>query len=186
MKRHILGLLLVLAIFNISFAQTEHVLSAENSTVVVEGGSTLKDWKATVNVMTGTCSIVEDSSFAIASASMQFETGSMDGGRGPDMNAKIYKALDSKNHSHINFESKAVDVNPGAEGKIIVKTTGTLTIAGKAQDVTLQLEGTQSPLALTGQHTLTFSSFDITPPSALFGQIVCDDEMTIVFNLVFE
>lgn len=180
-----LGIIVVILLLpSILHSQDRYLLISDSSSVSVKGGSTLKDWSAEVGSMEGSFTIGTDSSWHIESSTMSFISKSLDGGRGPDMNAKIYKALDVENHDAIHFESLENMILSSAEdSELRIRSTGKLSIAGKSLDVTIDLTGTKEPMMLKGSHALKFSDYDITPPSALFGQIVCDDEMNITFDL---
>lgn len=161
-------------------------VNAEKSSIVVEGGSTLKDWQATAGTIEGQCTVARESGLAISSAQVKVEGKTLDGGRGPDMNAKILKALKVEDHPHVTFVASEANIVENNGGQIKVKTSGTLEIAGKSLPAEIDLQGTAEPLELSGTHKLTFSQYDIEPPSALFGTIVCEDEITIQIKLVFE
>ncbi len=168
-------------------AQERYVLDTTTSTVAVIGSSTLKDWSAQVGTMMGWCMMQTDSGLTISDTELSFVSKSLDGGRGPDMNAKIYKALDASNHEAITYKSgnNTITSAPGA-AELEVTSTGQLTIGGISQEVTITLTGTAEPLSLKGTYPLTFSQYDIEPPSALFGTIVCDDEINISIDLQFK
>jgi len=168
-------------------AQEHFVLDTAASAVSVNGGSTLKDWSADVGTMVGWCTMQTDSGMSISSTELSFISNSLDGGRGPDMNAKIYKALDASNHEAITYQSTSNTITSAADAaELEVSSTGQLSIGGKSQEVTITLTGTAKPLALKGSYPLKFSQYEIEPPSALFGTIVCDDDMTISFDLHFK
>jgi len=64
-------------------------------------------------------------------------------------------------------------------------STGILSIAGNEQEVEVAVTGqltAEGQLTFKGSKALKFSDFDIEPPSAMFGQIVCGDEITVHFE----
>lgn len=148
----------------------------EGSRIWVEGTSTLRNWSAEVKSFEG--KITTDTGGEVTGVSLTMDVKSMDGGRGPDMNAKIYNALLAEQHPKITFEGKK---GTSAEGD--VATFGALSLAGKSKELLVSAMGSAGSGHLTGQQKLKFSDFSIEPPSALFGQIVCHDDITIMFDL---
>jgi len=169
-----LTLLMVFSFGNI-IAQETYVLG-EGSKIWVEGTSTLKNWQAEVKTFSG--EITTDAAGNIAGVDLKLDVKSMDGGRGPDMNAKIYKALKSDEHPTIIFSGT---VATPVEGDIATK--GLLKLAGKELEVLVSATGGTATGNLKGKHALKLSDFEIEPPSAMFGQIVCYDDLTILFDL---
>lgn len=171
-------------VWSLDLSAQTYLLESDSSSVMITGGSTLKDWSVEVGSMRGHC-VIDGDSVQVDSAFLAFETKTFEGGRGPDMNAKINKALDATNHPEIQFAGSSFEVVESLENSIKLAATGDLMIAGKTRKATVILAGTLSPLRLNATHQLKFSDFEIEPPSALFGQIKCDDEMVINFDLSF-
>ncbi len=181
----------------VSFAQpvtaqdNGSALDLESSMVVVKGGSTLHDWEA------------KASNFGVKPASLSFTEGSqidnlyffvevesMDGGRGAVMNKKINKAFNSEEHPLIEFTLKTpVKIGDVAtDGSMEMTATGSLKMAGVTKDIEVEVKGIpkEGGLLLTGSEDMKMSDFDIEQPSAMFGQIVCDDEVTVIFELFYK
>ena len=164
----------------------------QTASFTVTGTSSLTDWAVTVNtigadpVMLGGLvpgQRVENFYFF---ASIE----DMDGGRGEAMNDKIKKTLKSDEHPRVEYrqtEPAAIRLN-GETSYIKIFSTGDLTVGGVTRSVALELEGHKQEngeIQLKDQRNLTFSEFDMEPPSALFGQIICGDsiQVNIVLNL---
>ena len=60
---------------------------------------------------------------------------------------------------------------------------GVLNLAGKSLDIQVTAGGTVVAGKISGEQALKLSNFDIEPPSAMFGQIVCHDDLTIKYEL---
>lgn len=164
----------VLCTFILSGQETYKL--AEGSRIWVEGTSTLRDWKAEVGTFSGT--ITTDASGQIVEINLSMDVMTMDGGRGPDMNAKIYKALLAEQHPQMTFKgAKAIPENGD------IGSQGTLSVAGVSKTITVSASGSIASGHLTGQHKTKFSDFKIEPPSALFGTIVCHDDLVVMFEL---
>lgn len=149
---------------------------AEGSRAWVEGTSTLKNWKAEVQTFDGTLTLDENG--AITKVMFSFDVKSMEGGRGPDMNAKIYKALKSDEFPAITFEG--IGATPD---DVSLGVTGTLSLAGKKLETSVSGTVDLEAMHISGQKELKLSDFEIEPPSAMFGTIVCHDELILMFDL---
>lgn len=148
----------------------------DGSRIWVEGTSTLRNWQAEVATFSG--SVITDASGEIAEVNLSMDVKSMDGGRGPDMNAKIYKALHAEEHPQMTFNGKKAATTEGDVGAY-----GTLVVGGVSKAMLVSANGSLSAGQLTGEHKIKFSEFNIEPPSALFGQIVCHDDLVVKFEL---
>ncbi|HPX05794.1 MAG TPA: YceI family protein, partial [Tenuifilaceae bacterium] len=70
-----------------------------------------------------------------------------------------------------------------------VSTTGTLTISGVTQNVTINATGKLLPngaIEFTGEKALKMTSFKVEPPTAMFGAMKTGDEVTIDFKVVIK
>ena len=169
------GISLIVLLFAVTMAQAQSFkIDTSNSKVVVEGTSNLRDWSASVGEFSGVLEL--DDAGNPAKVKLTLQVLSMDGGRGADMNAKIYKALKSEEHPVIIFESTSID--PGT-----MTATGTLAMAGQQKDISVQGQIDLNEGRLTSTKDLKLSDFEIEPPSALFGQIKCRDEIKIMFDI---
>lgn len=176
---------------NLSAQKLSYALD-NTSTITIEGTSTLHDWSATVGEYSGTLSLAKafktgkDKSMAIDQVTLSIQVESIDGGRGPVMNKKIKRALKSTEHPTIDFsidQSQVLELNDKS-----MQVTGTLKMAGVSKEVTLALTpkaDQHAPLAFLAKYPMKMSTFEIEPPSAMFGQIVTTDDVTIVFDLKF-
>ena len=166
-------------------------LDLANSSVAVTGGSTLHDWKAEAgsfgmkpeHISLSPESKIENLYFFV-------KVDSLDGGRGATMNKKIYKAFNSQTHPLIEFtqlSATTIQQKEGSENMEII-AQGKLKMAGVEKEVELQVMGEKEEdnIVLKGSKDMKMSDFEIETPSALFGQIVCDDDITVVFELAFK
>ena len=170
--------LISISAISTSYGQNTYIINAADSKVWVDGTSTLKNWSAQVATFDGKIDV--DSSGEVVSVEINLDASTMDGGRGADMNNKIYKALKTTEHPTISFKGKMGSRDEGFD----LASQGTLAIAGVSASVQIQGNGSLEE-RLTGTHTLKLSQFNIEPPTAMFGQIVCHDDITIGFDLSF-
>lgn len=177
--------------FNLQSQELSFALDPESS-ISIEGTSTFHDWKATVGEFSGSLSLskpfnaAKDKKMSVEKVDLAFQAESIDGGRGAAMNKKIKGALKSSEHPAITFSIAESQVLKLTEGKLEV--AGALQMAGVTKEVTLELAATpneQGAMAFTAKYPMKLSTFEIEPPSAMFGQIVTGDDITIVFDLKF-
>lgn len=152
----------------------DHQIVNENSTLTISGGSTLHDWTVTANQMDGTLTMVGDS---IMDINLEFASQEIKSERGPDMDAKIVKALKGEEYEKIAFTAQVAVKGDNST----YHTTGTLNIAGEERDIEVSsmMEGDR----LKGSVDISFSQFNIEPPSALFGTIKCKDPLVVNWDV---
>lgn len=172
MKRWILiltGLWLALSV-SAQWSVTKHK-------VTVDGTSNLRDWS--VETMQIRDKITPGPDGQPLEVELWFNVKSMESGRGAMMNQTVRNTLKETVHPDVHFSSK----NLKDEGTKL-SGTGTLNICGVSQAVSLNatLEKQGNDWIISGTFPLKFSQFQIKPPSALFGQVVCDDEIKIVYS----
>jgi polyisoprenoid-binding protein YceI len=105
------------------------------------------------------------------------------------MDKKTYDALKSEEHPEIKFDLSNGKVREVNGNSFIVEASGSLEIAGVTRDIEFEAEGEKmSPnqYKFTGNHKINMKDYDMEPPSAMFGQIVTGEEVTINFELVLD
>ena len=191
MKRHfavIWGLLLVTMSMNVAYGQSG-ILDVSASAVSVKGSSTLHNWVAKASDFG-----VKPLNIAIAEGaeidSLYFFVAvkSMDGGRGATMNGKIQKAFNEPENPLIEYIQTEPSVIAKGENGLSLQSTGQLKMAGKTKNIQLMVNGEPKDggILFKSEHALKMTDFEIEPPTAMFGQIVCEDEVTVVFELFFK
>ncbi len=151
--------------------QTVYEFDSVQSNMIIYGASNLKKWDAAVPIFDGSFSM---NATADTAMNIQFSchSAAIDGGHGPDMNNKIKAALKSESHPNILFQSEYVTLT-GANFMGI----GLLEIGGVQAPV--EITGTIENQSITGSAVLNLSLFSIEPPTAMFGSIVCKDEIRV-------
>ncbi len=174
MKNTLLILLTSCFMF-VGFAQDSYSLSAD-SKLTIDGTSTVHDWTVTANTMDGTL-ITEGNSpkeidFNVVVADIISE-------RGATMDKKMHTALGKDTSPKVRFDLKEV--------KNHSTFIGTLTIAGNEQEVEItgQMDTTGDTITISGEHGIALKDFNIEPPTAMFGQVIVGDDVTVKFDLVF-
>jgi len=163
------------------------------STINVTGTSTLHGWTVAVNEVQDvptTLALSGVDTMVIDSFSFGVVVSSMDGGRGASMNAKITKALQATSHPIIRYQqnepSLIGDIDDTGNFKLTSK--GILKMVGLEKAIEIEVMGqkTAEGIILKGSKPLKFSEFDIEPPSAMFGQIVCGDDIAVNFEFRYK
>ncbi len=171
-------------------AQTYQLVTDSTlSTINVTGTSTLHEWTVAVNEVQDVPQALilsGENENTIDSFAFGVVISSMDGGRGASMNAKITKALQATAHPIISYQQNGPavmgDIDENGNFKLLSK--GLLKMVGLEKAIEIEVMGqkTEKGIVLKGSKALKFSAFDIEPPSAMFGQIVCGDDIVVNFE----
>jgi polyisoprenoid-binding protein YceI len=198
MKKTIILFTLVLFVYNLS-AQVKYTINKE-SVMTISGTSTIHEWTSKVNTINGEIIFLKSSrdksmpqkGKLAQSVKIEVPVKSIESPRGPVMDGKTYDALKSEEFPNILFQlsdNNITEVTDKASNKFKLLITGNLTIAGNMNPVTLTLDGQRlegNSFRLIGNYMLKMSDFKVDPPTAMFGQIVTGDLVTIAFNLLID
>lgn len=174
MKNIFFVLFLVFTAF-IGFSQESYTIS-EESKLTIEGTSTVHDWTVTANTMEGSVTVEGNSpkeiDFQVAVADIKSE-------RGATMDKKMHAALQKESHPKVIFNLKELKNESTLEG--------TLIIGGNSQDVEVEgnIEASAENIRISGEYGIALKDFEIDPPTAMFGQVIVGDDVTVKFDLVF-
>lgn len=167
---------------------------AADSKLWIDGTSNLHDWSckadkidavidmdavaaATMNV--AAAKAVKKVEVKIPVKSLHCNHGGMDG--------NVYKALKADQAPEISYIMATLEAVPGAEkDDFSLKTTGTLTIAGKENTVSMDVEATRladGSLRAKGTVPVKMTEYGIQPPTAIFGRLKTGDEVKVSFEL---
>lgn len=174
--KKILSLFYFIGFSLFAFAQDRYKL-APQSTLTIDGTSTVHDWTVTANTIQGTLKAEGDTpkeiDFEVAVADILSE-------RGATMDKKMHAALQKEAHPNVLFALKEI--------KNEATLVGTLTIAGKPKEVEIagELSASGNSLQISGEYGMALQEFDIEPPTAMFGQVVVGPEVIVKFDLLFK
>ncbi|MEX0886377.1 MAG: YceI family protein [Phycisphaeraceae bacterium] len=111
------------------------------------------------------------------------------------MERDMHDALKADEHPEIRYElDEVADVqwslgDDGERGVFVVDTLGRLSLAGHTETIEMQVRVERvgpGRYTLLGRKQIDMKTFGIEPPSALFGLIRADPQVTVVFDLVVE
>lgn len=186
--KQLLGSFLVMIFLTqISIAQT-YQLNKGSSTLRVDGTSNLHDWdlkaenqkgKITVEMADGKVTAIKDLQLSVVAESLKSGKSGMD--------KNTYKALKTNQHKEITFKLTKVNSINCTGSTCKVSLSGNLNIAGtsKPVDMTFDMTSTSSNITLTGNKKMKMTTFNVEPPTAMFGTITTGDEIDVVFKSVF-
>ena len=164
-------------------AQTTFAL-ASASEFNVSGTSTIHDWKMTSATASGeaTITVIGNKLTGIETLKVSMVVRTLKSGKG-QMDNNAYKALKADKYPVITLE--LIEVLTISYNKI--KASGKLTIAGTTKLVTVETEYNLSgnSITISGLVPITFTQFNIEPPTAVFGTIKTGDDLQLSFNLTF-
>jgi len=167
--------LLFLSFAYIGFAQETYTISSD-SKLTIDGTSTVHDWTVLANSMTGNVTAEEGLpktiEFEVAVAEIQSE-------RGAAMDKKMHAALKKEEHPKISFKLTEVKNSTNLAGK--------LNIAGqeKAVEIPVKMNTDNGSLKISGEYAITLQDYGMEPPTAMFGQIIVGNDVTVKFDLDF-
>ena len=187
---------LFVAIFlvgNFINAQEKYALTKE-STMKVDGSSTVSDWSTEVKEPTGSFTSVNELKIEVgallySSLEFSFPVDKMESGRGPIMNSKIKKALLSTANPSVIYKSTENKITSVKENSFVLETVGIISAAGVEKPFTVVLNGifdaALKTISFEGNRDVTLSMFNIVKPTAFFGKLKTKDELNVKFNVNF-
>ncbi len=175
MKIKITFIALWLVVFT-GISQNTYTLSKE-SVLNINGTSTVHDWTVKANTLHGNLTYGEK----VEDVELRVVAPDIESGRAAAMDKKMHEALKAEKHPEITFKFQNLsDTDPKA-------LQGVLAIAGKDKQVVLPSEITEidNGFRIKGSYALKLQDYGMEPPTAMFGQIVVGDTVTVDYNLVF-
>ena len=172
---------------------TTRVSVAPDSKLWIEGTSNLHGWScaadkfdaaieldaaAVGDLTTATPKVLKRVEVKVPVKSLKCGHGGMDD--------NMYKALKADASPEISYIMATFDAVPGEADGFALKTTGTLTIAGKENKLAMDVVATRMPdgtVRATGVVPIKMTDFGIKPPTAIFGTLRTGDEVKVNFAL---
>lgn len=184
----------------------------EESEVVLEGDSTVKAWECRASGVVGelvmplTPSQIEQALNAwktVPQESMNSLTNRVDvtalpvkvklGIKVEDLKSGNHKmerdlrnALDAEHHPWVTFDLLSLEKISFNEKEPVFHTLANLTMAGVTRELSLDFtlkEHRKDMYFMESKRTISMKAFGISPPSALFGLLKADDEVTVTYRL---
>lgn len=162
---------------------------APESTMHIEGTSSIHDWTCTVGKVAGSVDTEADAagSVSVMRVEVTVPAGEIDCKNGT-MDKKTRKALDVTAHPVITYVLNAADgLAEAGQGRFTLKTTGRLTIAGVDRPLAMTITGERladGRFRFSGQTPLLMSDFGIAPPTAMLGTLKTGDRVVVHFSVI--
>ncbi len=174
-----------------TIAQTRYELaSAKNNTIKVSGTSNVHDWTMTAKDLESAGVLKFNSrdelvdvtalKFTVVAKSLKSGKSSMDG--------RTYKSIQADLFPKIVYQLTFATVSMVQANKYAVQTTGTLTIAGKTQTVSMKvmaLVNNDRSISFHGTEKLMLTDYGIAPPSFMLGAMKVGNNLIIEFDLTY-
>ncbi|MDX1641175.1 MAG: YceI family protein [Balneolaceae bacterium] len=160
----------------------------------INGDSNIKTWDAAVNDVSASLTLqnienisaetLTPESFKNLSITIPVEGIEAESG---GLTKNIHKYLEEKDHPNITFELVEVTNIAEQDGSLIITAQGVINAAGKDNPVQMVVTANvqNGSIQVSGEQELLMTSFDIDPPTAVFGTIRSKDEFVVSYNLTF-
>lgn len=174
---------LFILVFGMALSAQQLSANAEASSIAIDGTSNVHDWTETVKSFTGKCSatISDGKLTKISGLYLNIPVKQIKSGKS-SMDKNTYEAMNAEDHPNIVFSLKSASISGNK-----VLCTGTLTISGKTNTVTITSDYkiVGGKLVLSGSYKMKMTDYGIDPPTALLGTMTTGDDLVIRFNLTF-
>lgn len=173
------------------YAQSSDYNLAGQSSMAIQGTSSLHDWECAVEDFSAKSRIITNAASGeplVEQFTFSAEVESIECGKRA-MNKKTYGALKEKDHPSISFSvTEAIPASEIHDGKPFgLEVTGDLTIAGVTQSVSFPATGQlldNDRYQFDGSCELNMNDYNIDPPSAMFGSIRTGEDVKVSFSIV--
>ncbi|MDT0646965.1 YceI family protein [Zunongwangia sp. F260] len=159
------------------------------SSMKIEGTSNIHDWEMVAEDFKGNLNVEVNDGQLVAITALDFTVvaESLKSGKG-GMDKNTYKALKTDNNKNIIYQlNKVKEIDCTSKTRCIVSTSGYLTIAGtkKPVDIVFNAYINGGTITLSGNQDISMTSFNVEPPSAMFGTITTGEDLNIRFQITF-
>lgn len=164
----------------------------EDSKIVVEGTSNVRDWSMEVTEVDGSFALQQVQSSSNSDAlrfdrvQVRIPVEGLLSGQGK-MDSKAHKTLKKDSYPTIHFDADQTEVVSTSGETMTIRSEGTMIVAGQQHEIALELEGTRrddGSLHFQGTKDLTFSELGLDRPTAMLGALKVADDFAIAFDVV--
>lgn len=169
-------LIIFLLTCTLGLAQENYSLQMPKSTLQISGTSIASDRVVTTEQIGGDLNVIDEK---IINLEVYVPAEAIKSERGATLDSEVHSALKKDEHLRIIF----VFGKQGSESIL----TGELTIAGVSKAVGIEVDYNikDEEVHIKGKKPLKLKDFGMEPPSAMFGQIVVGEGVTVNFDLHF-
>lgn len=191
----ITGAALIALVASLAGAQeTTRVPVSPESKLWIDGTSNLHEWSCKATSLEATVELDASAAARVSVAppkalkrvevkvpvkSLKCNHGGMDG--------NVYKALKADDSPEISYIMASFEASPSSgTDDFVLHATGTLTIAGKENQLAMDVKATRLPdgtVKAIGVVPIKMTDYGIKPPTAIFGRLKTGDEVKVNFEL---
>jgi polyisoprenoid-binding protein YceI len=166
---------------------------SKDNNMKLSGTSTLHKWDMNAQKFTGDAAFgfkpgSDDKLTSLKSLNFSLVVANLQSGeKGLDKNA--YKALKTDQYKNILYKLSSATVSPSNNNKYLIKTAGSLSIAGTTKAVTMDVYCTinkDATVTCTGSDKLKMTDYQVKPPSFMMGAMKTGDDITLDFTMVYK
>jgi len=181
--------LILLTICTETYAQN-FKLNNEQSNLQVKGISSLHNWQIKADSLSGKA-VFDIKSGALKGISALILTVIVNDLKGEKkgITKKMRSTLSAQKYKTINYHfTKLVDIYKIDSHHFSVKSIGILTITGfsKQIDLLLNFEILKSSVKISGKKNIKMTDFNLKPPKALMGILKTGDEVSVLFDVLYQ
>ncbi len=171
-------------------SQISYRINNNNSSVLIQGTSSLHDWEMDAGNLTGNLTVELDQEQIRGITGGRINLKSEDiKSHNSIMDNKAQSALKSDKYPEISFSIHNVNLQPAGDDTVKGHASETLTIAEVSRDISSTFTGKLSPdkqISINGKFKVDMLSYNIDPPTAMMGALKTGSEVGLSFNLVFQ
>lgn len=161
-----------------------HAQQITESTMRIEGTSSVHDFTCSVKSLTGSIAVNEDVG-GVESATIVVPVSQIDCDNGT-MNKKVREALNASSHPGISFTlgSATPGGTNGAWQSILL--SGELEMNGKKRPIQMTVEGQRNgngTIVYRGSAPIDMTDHDVRPPTAMLGALKTSAEVQVHFEV---
>jgi polyisoprenoid-binding protein YceI len=177
----------------LSAQKTYKINDSKDIDMKLSGTSTLHKWAMDAKTFSGEAQFGfmkgdNNQLASVKSLNFSLEVQNLKSGeKGLDKNA--YKALKTSKYKDIFYELLSATVTPENDNKYLVKTNGSLTVAGVTKEVSIDVfcvVNKDRSITCSGSKQLKMTDYQVKPPTFLLGAMKTGDAITLDFVLVYK
>jgi hypothetical protein len=198
MKNQIKKIGVLIAFLSLSLCQLHaqsvyRLTDSKDVDMKLSGTSTLHKWDMNATAFKGHASFGFKAGStteltAVTSLTFVLPVANLSSGeKGLDKNA--YKALQATKYKNIVYKLTSAIVSPQSGSKYSIKASGSLTIAGVAKPVVINVDcvvGADGILTCTGTYQLNMTDYSVKPPTFMLGAMKTGDAVTLAFTMIYK
>ncbi len=182
--RRLNWIILIASIAALHAASAQTFFTAANgSKLWLEGSSNVNSFSCATFAVDGSGELLRNDSLKV---SISVSVRSMDCGNAV-MNNDMYEAMRADSFPSIRYELISARTLSADTASMMIQAHGIMRIKEVSQRIEMPVilqSVDRSTIRVRGRKRLAMSDFRISPPSALFGLIKANDELTVHFDLI--